>query len=278
MSESTLTLEDVKAAYRLIHELCEVGADARAWRKHLQAALLPMVGGDLATAYVFRLPLDAGAIEPRVEMFVETNMNDAWRAYLMAGDLRGDPTTAPIMARLGTDFTVPRHAMIDDAAWYADPFYRRVCVPCGWDQAIYSQVYVSPPGVVDGLGIARAPGRPAFAPRDVALVEFVHAELARLWRKPDPFDVNALPPRLRQTLHGVRRGLARKEIARELGISVNTVHLYEKTLFARYGVDGRAALSARLASSIKPTLLPLVQSNELVASLSGSSPEAPNPA
>jgi DNA-binding CsgD family transcriptional regulator len=49
-------------------------------------------------------------------------------------------------------------------------------------------------------------------------------------------------PRERQVLSIMLRGLGEKEIARELGISPNTVHSYVTNIYRYFGVDSRAAL------------------------------------
>jgi len=252
----------IKAVYRLIHEACELGADAHAWRAHFQASLLPMVNGATAVQYVMRLRTDPASIGPAVELAVDTNTSEAWKGYVARGDLTDNPQTPHIMARFGTDFTCTRQDLVDDAAWYANDFYSRVCVPSGWDQCMHSQVCIDPPGMVDGLGITRPPGAEPFGRRDVAIVRLAHQELAHLWRKPDALGVNTLPTRLRQTLHCIRSGLSRKEIAQQLRVSPHTAHLHEKTLFARFGVAGRMELMALIASSNRPALLPLKQDND----------------
>ena len=257
-----LAEDEIRAVYRLIHEVCELGADAHAWRGHFQRRMLPLIDATIANSYVMSLNLDPSALKPGVELLVDTGTNEAWKQFLAKGDIRANPVNAAVMARFGTDFTCARQGLIDDANWYANDFYERVCVPSNWDQHLVSQVCIDPPGVVDVVAIARPPGAPPFGAREVAIVRLAHQELARLWRKPDPLGVNVLPLRLRQTLHCIRRGLSRKEIAQELGISVHTAHLHEKTLFARYGVAGRGELMALLASSISPALLPLRQDND----------------
>jgi DNA-binding NarL/FixJ family response regulator len=109
---------------------------------------------------------------------------------------------------------------------------------------------------VDGIGISRPVGAPMFSPREVALLHFIHQELARLWRKHDPLDTHVLPPRQREVLQGIRRGEARKTIARRMGISSHTVHAYEKALFERANVKGRLELQAMLSKLVRPPLLP----------------------
>jgi DNA-binding CsgD family transcriptional regulator len=254
--------DQIRMVYRLVHELCELGADAAAWRAHFQSRMLHFIDATIANSYVMALNLDPSALKPGVELLVETGTNDAWREFLAKGDVSSNPETPAVMARFGTDFTCARQELVDDASWYSSEFYKRVCVPSDWDQHLLSQVCVTPPGVVDVNAFARPPGAPPFGPREVAIVRLAHQELARLWRKPDPLGVNVLPLRLRQTLHCIRRGLSRKEIAQQLGVSPHTAHLHEKTLFTRYAVAGRTELMALIASSISPTLLPLKQDNE----------------
>src|SRR4051794_7860614 len=51
-----------------------------------------------------------------------------------------------------------------------------------------------------------------------------------------------LPPRKRQTLDGLLRGLSEKQVALELGLSKHTVHVYVKQLHAQFGVNSRGEL------------------------------------
>jgi DNA-binding CsgD family transcriptional regulator len=53
-----------------------------------------------------------------------------------------------------------------------------------------------------------------------------------------------LGPRLGEVLHGLKLGLSEKQIANELQISVNTVHVYTKELYRRFNVNTRAELLA----------------------------------
>ena len=59
-----------------------------------------------------------------------------------------------------------------------------------------------------------------------------------------------LPRRLHQTLQGLTRGDSEKQIARALGISQHTVHVYVKQLYKRLGVSSRAELMARFMRGI----------------------------
>lgn len=72
-----------------------------------------------------------------------------------------------------------------------------------------------------------------------------------------------LGPREREVLGILLRGLGEKEIARELGISPNTVHTYVTNVYRHFGVDSRAALLSRwIADAPRNSLQPLRTSLE----------------
>jgi len=247
---------DLVHLYRLIHELCEMGDDAYAWRARMLSELRAMVDADMCTAYVLKTSLDPGDITPNVVLKFHQEADDSWGKYVDMGDVTRDPVTPSIMRRFGTDFTVARQELVDDAVWYSSEFFQSFARVNNWDQAIYSQVAITPPGLVDGLGIVRSVGKPAFTEAEVAIVRFVHQELARLWRRSDPLGIHQLPTRQREVLEGIRRGESRKAIAERLCLSDHTVHTHEKALFARAEVNSRGELLARLAKRVQPNLLP----------------------
>jgi DNA-binding NarL/FixJ family response regulator len=53
-----------------------------------------------------------------------------------------------------------------------------------------------------------------------------------------------LPPRLREVLAGLARGLSEKQVAAELGLSPHTVHDHVKALHRRLRVQSRGELLA----------------------------------
>ena len=69
---------------------------------------------------------------------------------------------------------------------------------------------------------------------------------------PLPSRLNVLLPKLSrrksQTLKCLLRGLSEKQIARELGISQHTIHVYVKELHKQFGVASRGELLARWIS------------------------------
>ncbi len=254
--EEPLGAEDVIQIYRLIHELCEIGADASRWRQRMMTVMEKLVDAPISVCYAMHSSLDPADIGPKTVLYIERGTNAAWARYLAGGDVTRDPMTPHIMARFGTNFTVMREDFIDDQTWYATDYYRNVRVPSDMDSTIYSQVGIKEPSVIDGISFCRKVGQRRFTARDVALVRFLHLELARLWNREDPVGVHTLPARQREVLGGIRRGETRKEIAKNMGVSGHTVHTYEKALYERAGVNSRGSLLARIAELIRPSLLP----------------------
>lgn len=64
---------------------------------------------------------------------------------------------------------------------------------------------------------------------------------------------NGLPPRVRQTLQLMLAGDSEKQIARRMGVSRHTVHVYVKNLYRHYEVSSRGELLARFVRSSSST-------------------------
>jgi DNA-binding XRE family transcriptional regulator len=251
-ASGSLDVDDVRAVYRLIHELCELGNEPVEWNTHLIGALERAFDGSGGSAYAIRP--DADPAKMAFVFSLHHVPGETWKRHIELGDVSDQPHTPAMMARLGTDFTATRQELVDDETWYASPFYRNVALPSEWDQMICSQMMLRSMGLIHGVGVVRAPGKPAFGERERAFLRFVHAELAYLWGKPEAVEVDSLPKRLLETISGMRRGLGRKELAQEMGVSPHTVHSHEKQLFQRFAVSGRGELLAKLARVIRPSL------------------------
>lgn len=102
--------------------------------------------------------------------------------------------------------------------------------------------------VVACLTVRRAPGRPRFSRRDRAVVCVLHAEAAWVYRGDVMLaspDTRSLSPRQRETLQHLLAGQGEKQIAAQMGLSVNTIHHYIKALHRHFGVSSRSELLAR---------------------------------
>jgi len=242
--------------YRLLHEICELGSDAYGWRARMLAAFRDWLDVSVGMAFVLTVRSGPADIDAGMPLFLQLGENDTWTRYISNISNCDLSTDSAILKRFGSDFTCARHKLNDDATWDASAHLKRIHEAVNMDQTLYSQVVITPPGLIAGISLGRRPGKPAFSVEDVALVRFAQQELARLWRRPDAFGLHTLPARQREVLKGIRHGETRKEIAVAMGVSEHTVHDYERALYHKAGVTSRGMLLARLAKQLHPALLP----------------------
>jgi DNA-binding CsgD family transcriptional regulator len=83
------------------------------------------------------------------------------------------------------------------------------------------------------------------------------AEFCRLlgssYSAPPPDLAAGLSPRHEQTLRRLLAGDSEKQIARHLGVSHHTVHVYVKALYRHFDVSSRGELLARFVRLPNPT-------------------------
>lgn len=172
----------------------------------------------------------------------------AYVSYLDAQPRSIDPSHAPL-TRLLRDrpFTATRRQVLGDRAWYASEHVQEFRRAGGVDDFMYCG-HLSSNGVqAHGMSLHRPWGDRPFSERERRIVEAFHAETRWLYETPSPVPehlLEDLPPRLRQVLVRLVRGLAEKQVAAELGISQSTVHDYVKALYRRFGVNSRGELLA----------------------------------
>ena len=117
--------------------------------------------------------------------------------------------------------------------------------PAGFSDAIYSvlpgETRAVPASVV--LLHQCAASRSRWGDRDAAMVRLMHPEIARLTQRLLPASGHLPPPpRERQALRLLLRGLSEKQIAASLNVSAHTVHSYVKSLYRRHHVGSRGEL------------------------------------
>lgn len=64
-----------------------------------------------------------------------------------------------------------------------------------------------------------------------------------------PAPGDGLPPRVRETLGRLLAGDSEKQIARRMGLSPHTVHVYVKSVYRHYDVSSRGELLARFVGT-----------------------------
>lgn len=99
------------------------------------------------------------------------------------------------------------------------------------------------------IGFYRAVEAPGFTERESRIAHIVLSEVPILHEAGMPhFEARTTPqlsPRCRLIMNQLVHGMARKNIADHLGLSVNTVHGYTKEIFRHFNVHSQSELIAR---------------------------------
>jgi DNA-binding CsgD family transcriptional regulator len=102
---------------------------------------------------------------------------------------------------------------------------------------------------VSTLGLYRRTAEPAFTERECRIAHIVLSEVPWLHEQGWPEDRGAtvpkLSPRRQLVLNLLLEGRSRKEIAKTLSLSENTVATYQKDIYGHFGVNSHAALMHR---------------------------------
>jgi DNA-binding CsgD family transcriptional regulator len=266
MAES-LSLSDVRALLRLLGEVRELGDSPAAWRGHLAERLSQLCGARAVVSSELspRTPRSeaqqaaarAGscqaAITPLAVAHAGLDEGNAASFFhdVVWYDHASDRTLQRLVPLYGSTFIRTRADLAEDATWYgsalaSERFRRHDC-----DDFIIAMCAVPGAGVICSLELFRPWGAVRFAERERLLVQLVQEELSRDFQASvEP--LRRLSPRQRQVLELLRRGLAEKQVAAELGVSPHTVHDYVKALYRSHRVTSRAELLAQLASPPRP--------------------------
>jgi len=242
-----LKLRDVRAIFRLVGELREMGADPNVWRPHMVQRLLEIVQAQVVVSSEVHFK----KIPSRETMQV---VDVGWAC-------NEDGTTWQI--HVERDDEQPEHYWLATGKTQEDGAGRIPVKPAkkvyGGTFFLLSQYPLPHISAVDQLGLHRAFGDKPFSKCEHKLVRLLHVELGRLWKRDvlkkvkDP--ATDLPPRLSQTLAALLEGCSEKQIAIKLELSRHTIHNYVKALHQRLGVSSRGELLA-LANSSKSDFIP----------------------
>ncbi|MGA2499643.1 MAG: LuxR C-terminal-related transcriptional regulator [Tepidisphaeraceae bacterium] len=255
-SEERLHLRDVRAIFRLVGELRELGADPNIWRPHMLASLRRIVAAQVVVSSEIHFRATG---KPNVMRVVDSGWGcdeagGTWQIHTEREDER--PETYWLSVWQPAHWTVPGQTETNDALIPVVP-QKKVY---GGTAFILSQIPLPHLGTVDQLGLHRAWGDEAFTRAQHRLVRLLHLELGRLWsvdalrKAKDPH--NDLPPRLSQTLALLLEGCSEKEIAGRLELSKHTIHNYVKALHQRFDVSSRGELLAKAGKQIRPEFRP----------------------
>lgn len=245
-----LRLSQVRAIFRLVGEVREMGADPDVWRPHMVRSLRQLLEAQfvVSSEIHFRRTSRQGPVRVTDIGWISDTEGAVCKAHhereLESFDdfwVTPAHATDPNEGGGGGGAAVP-------AGEGLIPVKPTLNVHAG-RAFVLSQYALKHAGAVDQLGLHRAWGDEPFTSAHHRLVRMLHVELGRLWRRDalrkakDPG--TALPPRLSQTLDELLLGRSEKEIAIRLELSRHTIHNYVKALHQRFGVSSRGELLAR---------------------------------
>ena len=255
-----LSLDDVSAVIRLVREVCDRWDDPAAWREHLLHGACALMDANvgmmltehhgkmyhfgqlLVTSVVGLEPEKKMLVAPGIQRMEDRDYSDVTENYM------------PGLARLYDTFvrqswvTVRREEMVDDQTYYAAPHYRDFRKHLDCDDYVVSIRMVDLPRRPEGIQVDRPHRAERFGMREVALLKLLHDEIAPLvgvrLATEEHFCRDGLSKRLRETLELLLDGNSEKEAAREMDLSVKTVHEYVGMIYKHFQVSSRAELMA----------------------------------
>jgi DNA-binding CsgD family transcriptional regulator len=247
-----LKLRDVRAIFRMVGELREMGADPNVWRPHMCQQLRQIVHAHVVVSSEVHFRTTGKSMRMIDIGWGVSEEGQTWQIHTEREDEK--PENYWLLAAEPSKIW-QEQSQAGEAVVPVKPAKKVY----GGKAFIMSQYPLPHLGAVDQLGLHRAWGEAVFTTAEHRLVRLLHVELGRLWRRDvlrkakDP--TTDLPPRLAQTLAELLQGRSEKEIARRLELSRHTIHNYVKALHQRLGVSSRGELLA-LAGSARADFIP----------------------
>ena len=242
-----LRLGDVRAAFRLVGECRDLGADPGLWGRHLYEGLCRLTGARVGIGGELRTGGGGELVLP-----IETGLGPAEQAVLAdfyrSPGFGRHPVGRAFDGWAGRVAVRTRRQLIADRDWYGAAYYELYHRAVGTDHCLVSPLRLSD-GALCMITLHRTAGERDFSPRERRLLLLVHDEASRLIgtaltrASSDP--LAGLSPRVRETLSCLLDGDGEKQAAARMGLSVPTVHQYVTALYRHFGVASRAELLAR---------------------------------
>ena len=255
-----VSLNDVSKVIRLVREVCDRWDDPARWREHLLKGACALLKGNVGmmltehqgkmyhfgklsvTSVVGLSEPKRTLVQPGISQMADRDYQDVSENFL------------PGLTRLYDDFvkkgwvTIHRSEMADDQTYYAAPHYLNFRKQLDCDDYVVSIRMVDLPRRPEGISIDRPHGAERFGMREVALLKLIHDEIAPLvgvrLATEEHLCRDGLSKRLRETLELLLEGKSEKEVAREMDLSVKTVHEYVGMIYKHFQVNSRGELMA----------------------------------
>jgi DNA-binding CsgD family transcriptional regulator len=254
---SSLRVEDVRAILQLIGECRELGDDHIAWRTHFVVSACKIIRAECCE-FGETIVGNAGQPQPLWGDFwglKEEKQRQVYAAavqrFLTEG-LNWSPMMPPYSQELVRDngICLTRNDLVPDKDWDSSSFHQDAIRPLGMGPMLYChRTVVEASPRMRFLTFFRASGDGNFSLRECALTRELHSAIGQLIGgalagnlEPSPTE---LSPRSRRVLRCLLEGESDKQIAKQLGLSQNTVNHYVKGIFEHFRVQSRPELLAR---------------------------------
>jgi len=160
----------------------------------------------------------------------------------------------PLLAHMQA-MRIPVHerSLFSQGEWRAHPLYECVAGPFGFDHYLVAPL-IGRGGIIGALTLARGRGTSVFTQSDLTAIAMTTAFLSVAFACHEHCETSILESlsqltrREQEISTFVAKGLCNIEIARQLGVSVNTVKKHLKIMFAKLGVSRRAELAWLITS------------------------------
>lgn len=250
-----LRIRELRQLYLLVGECRELGADALAWRMHMQQSLCRLLHGQLTIFTESTVVAPPGTKDwLRCDIHLDYGFGSAAERDVMnrlyendSPMIEGSPFTPKFAANPARSLATRREVYLSDREWYRGFFYNEYIRPAYKDHALMMRLRFGPE--IHLLVMQREQGEPTFELRQERLARLFVREWAKSFGTElaprDGFSVRDLAPRLRDVLLCLLQGDSEKQAALRLGLSPHTIHDYVKMLHKRFRVQSRGELLAR---------------------------------
>lgn len=246
--ESPLTEDDVRVIVRLLGDVLAAPGGSREKRRLLMDRLCEMVD---CPAWVWCMADYVPERQVAHSGILHGGFDDARFAVFL--DALNHPAMQQVGARSSREFLVNGTHITRNLPQLEQGGDRLMKSEAGplWRKADIGTLMISlrpmEAGGASAIGFYRNTGAPHFDERETRIAHIVLSGVPRLHYAsfPNQEFITRLYPRHRTILNLLCDGWSRKKIADHLGLSVNTVHGYARTIFRNFGVHTQSELLSR---------------------------------
>ncbi len=252
--------DDISCVIRLVREVCDRWDDPAAWRRHLLQGACSLLDGNVGMMIADRSPSRTAFGRPFVTSVVGipaplvASVSQAISQFENRGYEECAKDVMPGIAALHSALngqgwvTAARDQFTSLSEFHSRQSFVSFRRQLGCDDYVVSLRIVDVPRRPEAIVVDRPHRAPQFGPREVELLRVLHDEIAPLvgvrLATENHLCRDGLSKRLNETLTLLLDGRSEKEVARDLKLSVRTVHDYVTMLYEHFQVSSRAELLA----------------------------------